>query len=296
VTADELADAKARVKRTERALRAVEEDWEEASRAPQVRREAEALAAYLPQVPKRAESVELPDPSDPSRRLKIELDPKLPPHENANRAFRRATKLERALTTIPSRRVVLIEELVKARAQLEQIESGVRPANLPQGPMTGGALSPAKPARGALGPTATRGAEVPARMQPRRYKSTEGWQVLIGRTNEGNDYLTHRLARPEDYWFHVQGSAGSHVVLRRGKSKDEPSRDTLREVASWAAFFSRQKTSGTVPVLWTRKKYVRKPRGSKPGLAEVMRDEKTLFVRPVEPPASAAIVEEAEPS
>jgi predicted ribosome quality control (RQC) complex YloA/Tae2 family protein len=63
-------------------------------------------------------------------------------------------------------------------------------------------------------------------------------------------------------------------------------------VAAWAAFFSRQRTSGTVPVIYVRKKYVRKPRGAKPGLAEVIRDEKTLFVKPAEPPESTVIVEE----
>jgi predicted ribosome quality control (RQC) complex YloA/Tae2 family protein len=294
VTSEELADAKARVRRLERALQAVAKDWEEANRAPDVRHEAEALTAYLTQVPRGATQVLVPDPRDPAIKLAIELDPKLPPHENANRAFRRATKLDRALQAIPARRVLLIDELVKARAQLDRLEAGERPADLPSTLMTKGALSPAKPARAALGPSATRGAEVPAKLVPRRYKTSDGWEIWIGKTNEGNDYLTHRLARPEDYWFHVQGSPGSHVVLRRGKSKDEPSKDTLREVASWAAFFSRQKTSGTVGVMWTRKKYVRKPRGSKPGLAEVMRDEKTIFVRPVEPPASANVAEETE--
>ena len=46
---------------------------------------------------------------------------------------------------------------------------------------------------------------------PRRLKSKEGWDVMIGRSNEGNDYLTHKLARPEDYWFHVHGAAGAHA-------------------------------------------------------------------------------------
>jgi len=288
VTADELANARARVRRAERTLAAIERDWEAATAAPQARREAEALAAYLPQVPKRADHVDLPDPSRPGKRLRIELDPKLPPHENANRAFRRASKMERALSAIPARRVVLIDEVVKARALLERIEAGERPSDLGPSLPTSGSLSPAKPSRGAIGPAAMRGADVPTKLVPRRYRTRDGWEVWIGKTNEGNDYLTHRLARPEDYWFHVQGSPGSHVVLRRGKAKDEPSRETVREVAAWAAWFSRQKSSGTVPVTWTRKKYVRKPRGSKPGLAEVMREEKTIFTRPAEPPAEAA--------
>jgi predicted ribosome quality control (RQC) complex YloA/Tae2 family protein len=121
-----------------------------------------------------------------------------------------------------------------------------------------------------------------ARLQPRRLKSHEGWEVLIGRSNEGNDYLTHRLARPEDYWFHVHGAAGSHVVLRRGKGKNEPSKQTLHEVGAWAAYYSQARTAGKVPVIVTRKKYVRKPRKSPPGLA-VCEREKTLMVRPQEP-------------
>ena len=66
--------------------------------------------------------------------------------------------------------------------------------------------------------------------------------MLIGRSNEGNDHLTHVMARPEDYWFHVHGAPGSHVVLRRGRTKNEPSKRTLHEVAAWAAFYRRRAT------------------------------------------------------
>jgi predicted ribosome quality control (RQC) complex YloA/Tae2 family protein len=148
--------------------------------------------------------------------------------------------------------------------------------------------APPRPAgRSAADAVARGAAQAPsARLQPRRLKSSEGWDVLIGRNNEGNDYLTHTLARPEDYWFHVHGSAGSHVVLRRGKGKNEPSKQTLAEVASWAAFYSQARTAGTVPVIWTLKKYVRKPRRSPPGLA-VCEREKTVMVRPKEPQLEA---------
>ena len=107
--------------------------------------------------------------------------------------------------------------------------------------------------------------------------------MLIGRTSEGNDHLTLHMARPEDYWFHAHGCPGSHVVLRRGKGPNEPSKATLEEVASWAAYYSKARTAGKVPVNWTQKKYVRKPRGAKAGLVTIER-EKTLLVRPLEPP------------
>ncbi|MBI5708922.1 MAG: DUF814 domain-containing protein [Candidatus Eisenbacteria bacterium] len=122
-----------------------------------------------------------------------------------------------------------------------------------------------------------------SRLQPRRLKTAEGWDVLIGRSSEGNDYLTHHLARPEDYWFHVSGASGSHVVIRRGKGKNEPSRRTIEEVAAWAAFYSQARTAGKVPVLVTQKRYVRKPRKARPGLAHCER-AKTVMARPAEPP------------
>src|SRR5262249_8296974 len=113
------------------------------------------------------------------------------------------------------------------------------------------------------------------------------------RNNEGNDYLTHHLARPEDYWFHVHGASGSHVVLRRGKGKNEPSKQTVAEVASWAAFYSQARTAGRVSVLVTRKRYVPRPRNAPPGLALCTR-EKTVMVRPQEPPRQASAAETAD--
>lgn len=128
---------------------------------------------------------------------------------------------------------------------------------------------------------------------PWRYRTREGWDVLIGRSSEANDHLTLHLARPEDYWFHAHGCPGSHVVLRRGKGANEPSKATLEEVAAWAAFHSKSRNAGKVPVIWTQKKYVRKPRGAKAGTVYVER-EKMIMVRPVEPPRDR-MADAAEP-
>jgi predicted ribosome quality control (RQC) complex YloA/Tae2 family protein len=245
--------------------------------------------------------VTIPDPADTSRSLEFELDPRLNAQANAARYFKRAAKAERALEEIPPRIAATEREIEAAGAAIAAVaaalecgsasepldeaatralEAGVR--LLPPGLRA--ELEPAGPApRVTLGNVASGAARAPSsRLQPKRFKSAEGWDVLIGRNNEGNDYLTHKLARPEDYWFHVHGAPGSHVVLRRGKGKDEPSKQTIQEVASWAAFFSQARTAGKVPVIVTQKKYVRKPRKAPPGLALCER-EKTIIVRPVEP-------------
>lgn len=292
ISSEELAEARGKVRRLDRALQAAQKDLERARDAPELRRKGEAILASMHLLDRKSKHARVADPADADRTIEVLLDPKLKPHQNASRYFKLARKGERAMESVPARVRVLKEERDKALALLESLEKGVRPPGV-EPPRVRGTLTPAKPARSTLGPTARKGDEVAPRLLPRRYRTREGWEVWIGKNNDSNDYLTHRLARGEDYWFHVQGSPGSHVVLRRGKGKNEPSRETIREVAAWTAFFSRQRTAGAVPVIYALKKYVRKPRGAKPGLAEVQR-EKSVFVRPAEPPDEALISEEEE--
>jgi len=269
-----VAAAKGSLRRLERAHASVTAEIAEAADASLLRARANALAAFLPRVPKGASQVELPDPSDPSQTLKIALDAKLKPHENVDRLFKRAGKLERVAAQAPARLEEIARQLMRARAALEAAERGEpEPARAPRA------------ASAALEPTKKK-APVPSALEPRRYRTSEGWEVMIGKSNLGNDHLTHRLARSEDYWMHVHGAAGSHVVLRRGKGPNEPSKATLEEVAGWAAFYSQARNAGTVPVTVTQKKYVSKPRKAPAGLAHVTRS-KTVFARPTEPPDSA---------
>ena len=99
---------------------------------------------------------------------------------------------------------------------------------------------------------------------PLRYRSTEGYEILVGRSNLQNDLLTFKTARKGDMWFHVQKVHGSHVILRcEGVSPDET---TLREAAALAATHSQAAGGGKVPVDYTRVKYVKKPAGALPGM------------------------------
>ncbi len=119
-------------------------------------------------------------------------------------------------------------------------------------------------------------------VRPRRFELPGGWIVLVGRSNRENDALTHHLARPDDLWFHARGVSGSHVVLRRGGRKDNPPKDIIARTASIAAYFSKARTSRMVPVVYTEKRFVRKPRKGAPGLALVQR-EKVIMAEPREP-------------
>ena len=113
------------------------------------------------------------------------------------------------------------------------------------------------------------------------YELPGGYQVLAGKTDADNDFLSIKFAAPNDYWLHVRGMPGSHVILRVGDG-DEPSRDIIKQAASVAAYHSKARTGGVVPVSSTRAKHVTKVRGDKPGTVHIKK-ETVLKVRPAVP-------------
>lgn len=99
----------------------------------------------------------------------------------------------------------------------------------------------------------------------RRFVSPDGMTVLVGRTAEDNDVLTLKLASPRDFWFHVAGESGSHVVVRNPENLDRLPRETERFAAALAAGYSKAGKGGRVAVHVTRCEEVSKPRGMPAG-------------------------------
>ena len=111
-----------------------------------------------------------------------------------------------------------------------------------------------------------------------RYELPGGWIVVAGKTDEDNDLLSIKTARPDDWWFHVRGMPGSHVLLK-SKPGEEPDRETLKRAAAIAAYHSKARTGGVVAVSCTQARYVSKPAGAKPGTV-LIRKETLIKVRP----------------
>jgi len=110
------------------------------------------------------------------------------------------------------------------------------------------------------------------------YPLADGWVVMAGKTDLDNEILSLKTAGPNDWWFHVRGMPGSHVILV-GNRDESPSNELLRQAAAVAAYHSKARDGGTVPVSATLAKYVSKPRGAKPGTVTI-RKEIVLKVRP----------------
>ncbi len=117
------------------------------------------------------------------------------------------------------------------------------------------------------------------------YTLAQGWKVLAGRTDADNDHLSLRIARPNDWWFHVRGMPGSHVILQ-AQSGQEPPSAVLKQAAAVAAYHSKARNGGVVAVSVTRARFVSKPRGAKPGTVQI-RKEKVIKIRPALPTAES---------
>ena len=95
--------------------------------------------------------------------------------------------------------------------------------------------------------------------------------VLVGRTARDNDILSLKLAAPRDFWFHVAGESGSHVVVRNPQNLDALPRATKRFAAGLAAGYSKARRGGKVAVHMARAGDITKPRGLAPGKVHLRR-------------------------
>ena len=120
-----------------------------------------------------------------------------------------------------------------------------------------------------------------SRLRVFEYPLAEGWKVLAGRTDADNEELSLKVARANDWWFHVRGTSGSHVVLQ-GPDGEEAGRSLLEQAAAIAAYHSKARTAGVVPVSYTRAGNVTKPRGAKTGTVQISK-EKVIKIRPGTP-------------
>ncbi len=124
----------------------------------------------------------------------------------------------------------------------------------------------------------------------RHYLIDNKYHVYVGKDSRNNDQLTVKFAKQNDFWFHARSVSGSHVVLRVENTKEVVPKNVLKKTASLAAFYSKAKTSGLVPVTYTFKKYVVKNKNHEPGQVTVTK-ENVFLVKPEIPLNCEAITD-----
>jgi predicted ribosome quality control (RQC) complex YloA/Tae2 family protein len=245
-------------------------------RAAQLERSGELLKAHLHQVRRRATELQVEDPGS-GEIVTVPLDPALGPGENLEAIFRRYRKELKRATRAGAEAPAVRERLEHTRslaAELDRlVESGAGAevlATFASEPELARLLERARPpkpaerpARKSFGPPG-----VSARLLPKRYRSETGLEIWVGKSDESNDYLSTRLARGNDLFFHIDGSPGSHVVLRTEGRGDPPS-EAMLDACELSVHFSKQRGSSRIGVHVAPIKNVRKPSGAKPGLVMV---------------------------
>jgi len=124
----------------------------------------------------------------------------------------------------------------------------------------------------------------PDNPKPMHFVSDDGYDIYVGKNNKQNDYVTLKLSRSTDIWFHTKGIHGSHALIKTDDGLTVPD-ETYMQAARLAAYYSKGRDSENVPVDYTEVKNVKKPSGAKPGMV-IYVNYNTLYVTPDEDEAN----------
>ncbi|WRP08390.1 NFACT RNA binding domain-containing protein [Rossellomorea aquimaris] len=198
----------------------------------------------------------------------IPLNPQKSPSENAQNYFSRYQKAKNAVKIVHEQIEKADEEIVYLEQLLQQLESASTKdvEEIREELEEEGYLRVRKQTK-----------KKKANVKPvlETYTSSDGTQILVGKNNKQNDYLTNRVAGKEEIWLHTKDIPGSHVVIK----SQNPSEQTIKEAAKIAAYFSKARESSSVPVDFTEVKQVKKPKGAKPGFV-IYEGQQTVYVTP----------------
>lgn len=257
--------------RTERKLEIQRQTLRDSERGEYYRRCADLITANIYRIKKGDELLIADDYYDERcPRVEIALDTKLTPSQNAQKMYKLYNKCKKAKEVLSEQIVIWERELSYLDSVSAFIDAASTEADIAEIREElyrfgyASKLHGYKPVK-------------PQKMHLTEYKTTDGLTVLVGKNNTQNDYLTFKVAKRDDIWFHVKDAPGSHVILVT--EGDEPSDADYTEAAEIAAGHSSLSESPMVEVDYTRVRNIKKPSGARPGFVIY----KTNFTANVKP-------------
>jgi predicted ribosome quality control (RQC) complex YloA/Tae2 family protein len=211
--------------------------------------------------------------ADGAPSVEIEVDENRSLQDEAAARFRQYTKARRAADEIAARLKLIERDTAALEHRLQQLDAIINSRDE-------AALETFE--KPAPAPRVTRKTSAkPEKISGvRRYLSTDGYEILVGRAAKDNDNLTFRVAQPNDLWMHAGDYPGSHVVVRNPTRKEIPQR-TIIEAAQLAGRFSQASEDSRVVIHYTERKFLSKPKGAAPGLVRLSRF-RSITVEPKE--------------
>jgi len=268
--ADLLKVVNSASQRVQRKLLLQEQELRDCAQRQQWKEYGDILSANLYSLEKGQREAQLLNFYDPEQPLvTIPLDPRKSPSQNAQKYYadyRKADTAEKMLRQL----------LEQGRQEADYLASVLDALNRATALDELAAIRTELEGQGYLRAQKQRGMK-PQKLSPKEYRSDDGFTILVGRNNIQNDQLTLKDAGGRDIWFHTKNIPGSHtIVLTEGK---EPPNSTLTQAAILAATNSQAADSSQVPVDYTAIRYVKKPRGAKPGMV-IYTVYQTAYVTP----------------
>ena len=202
--------------------------------------------------------------------IDIPLDPRFSLSKNAQNYFKKYGKSKTAV----KEKKIQIEETEKDITYLESVQTAL--SNLTHSEDIE-VIRQELVESGFLKKRKTKDKPRKIKISPHKYTSPSGFEVWVGKNNKENDELTLKLADKQDIWLHTKNIPGSHVILRTGGA--DPTSEDIYFAASIAAWHSKAKDSGQVPVDYVKVRHVKKPAGAKPGMV-IFTDNRTVYVDP----------------
>ena len=259
------------MERLQKKMTLQQEAYDSAGSSQEYRIKGEMLTASPHLVKKGMTSVLLPNYYDENcAPMKVELDEKLDAAANAQRYFKLYKKAQVARKLAQEQLESGREELSYLEGQMENLMLCTDEASLEelrQELVRAGYIREAASRRRmkALPPS-----------KPMEFLSSDGTRILAGRNNVQNEALTFG-ADSEEMWLHTKNVPGSHVIIKSASPSDE----TLAYAAGIAARFSAAGASSGVEVDYTRRRYVKKPSGARPGFVTYTHQH-TVVAKPLE--------------
>lgn len=226
-------------------------------RAEEYRQMADLITANLYAIKRGADYVTVVNYYDESMpTINIPIDGKFSPSQNAQRYYKKYTKLKKAKTELAKQIELANQELKYISTVFDSLTKAEGETDLTQ-------IRNELYHSGYASRMKSYNLQKSQAPKPLKFKTSGGYTVLCGKNNTQNDYITTKLAEKGDWWFHVKNLAGSHVLMQ-SNGKDEPSEVDFTEAAEIAAYYSKAQ-GDNIEVDYTLARHVKKPPASKPG-------------------------------
>lgn len=255
----------------ERKAEKLADELTESLSANKLKEQGDVLMANLTVIPKHSSSITLTDfyGTNSDSQITIELDPAKSAADNAQKYYGAYHKQKRAQSLLVEQITACQKERAYLETVLVSLDHSDRNSDIEEIRQELIAAKYVKPSK-------RRQALPPAK--PLTTNCTDGSRIFIGKNNKQNDELTFKIAHSDDLWFHTKDIPGSHVILQ---STGRPEPEHIELAAGLAAYFSKSRQSSKVPVDYTKRRYVKKPSGAKPGFV-IYEKQTTLYVSPAQ--------------